>query len=213
MRAIPDVLAPLIDAARLKHVPRGQILLYAGDKPLDIFILQDGVVKIYDIDDQGNEKILHIVQPPAVLPLAAFSGGKMTTQWFYNTVVDCQVRVIPKAAFEDILATNQQLAAYLMRWFSREVHELLVRLSSLGKTNTRDKLVAVLKFFVVHHSAARRGGWQHVNFPVSHQLLADMIGVTRESAAMSMKDLQDERVVRYPRLTMLELNAEKLMVL
>ena len=213
MPALPDVLSPLIKAARLKHVPRGQILLYAGDQPTDIFMLQEGIVKIYDIDDQGNEKILHIVRPPAVMPLAVFSGGEMTTHWFYNTVVDCDVQVIQKAAFEDIFASNQPLAAYLTQWFSREVHELLVRLSSLGKTNTRDKLIAVLKFFAVHHSTPRRSGWQRVNFPVSHQLLADMIGVTRESAAMSMKDLQDAGVIRYPRLTLLEIDTKKLMQL
>jgi CRP/FNR family transcriptional regulator len=210
MDGVPKPLTDTLRSARLKHFPKGQIVLYEGDVSLDTFILKTGAIKIYDIDDQGNEKILHILKPPAVMPFAFFSGDDEPTEWFYTALTDCDVYVISKSKIRQDTLANNILALYLMHWFSREVHELLVRLSSLGKTNARDKMVAALKFLAVCHATQRRSGWWRVAFPVSHQLLADLVGITRESAAMVMKELQDERGVRNPRLTILEINLPRL---
>ncbi len=209
---MPEQLTCLIEKAKLKHFPKGQIILYEGDIPDHIFILKSGIIKIYDIDEQGNEKVLHVVKPPAVVPFAFFSNSSAGTRWFYGALVDCDVYVLPASRAREYMRADSELTLYLMSWFSREVHELLVRLSSLGKSSVRDKLEAALRFLAVCHSKQRPSGWYRVSFPVCHQLLADMIGVTRESTAMSMKELQDEGIIRNPRLTILEISFEKLTI-
>ena len=210
MDTLPNPLATALHSSRVKHFPKGQIILYEGDAAPDVFILKDGAIKIHDIDEQGNEKVLHIIKPPAIVPFAFFSGDTEGTRWFYTALTDCDVFVLPEASLAENMRMNNSLAIYLMNWFSCEVHELLVRLSSLGKTNARDKMIAALRFLAVHHAIRRRSGWWRVVFPVSHQLLADMVGITRESAAMVMKELQDNRGIRNPRLTILEINLDRL---
>lgn len=75
-------LMKLLAGARTKHVPSGQIIFYADDMPLEVYIVKNGVVKVYDIDDEGNEKILHLVKPPALIPFAFFSGMHNPLRWF-----------------------------------------------------------------------------------------------------------------------------------
>ncbi len=209
MDLMPEELRPLLNDARLKHIPKGQIIVYEGDSATEVYILKNGVIKVHDFDEQGNEKVLHIMKPPAIMPLIFFQGGSQS-EWFYTTLVDSDVYVISNDEITQAMHDNALLAVYLMHWFARETHELLVRVSSLGKTNTRDKLVAALKFLAVRHATERRSGWRRIIFPVSHQLLADMTGVTRESATIGMKELQDESFVRYPRLTILEIDFKRL---
>jgi len=206
-------LAKLINHAKLRSYPKGQIILYEGDTPGDLYIIKEGIVKVYDIDDQGNEKILHVAKSPSMFPMVFFMGGNDESRSFYTTITDAEIYVIPKEDAEAEMSKDAELAIYMMHWFSREVHEILVRLSSLEKTTTRDKLIAALKFLGVHHAATRKSGWYRVEFPVSHQILADMIGVTRESTTMVMKDLQNEKIIRNPRLTVLEINFKKLIEL
>lgn len=206
-------LTDIMPHAKLRNYPKGQIILYDGDEPNDFFIIKDGIVKVHDIDDQGNEKILHILKTPAMFPMVFFLGGNDQTKSFYTTLTDAEIYVVPKRIVEEKMHANSELAIYMMHWFSREIHEVLVRLSSLEKTNTRNKLIAVLKFLGVHHSTEQKNHWRQVNFPVSHQLLADMIGVTRESTTMIMKELQNEKIIRNPRLTQLEIKFEKLIEL
>lgn len=207
---VPSPLRKLLRSARMKHFPRGQLIFYVGDMPGEVFFITAGAVKIYDISDQGNEKILHIVKAPAVLPLAFFLGASAPLQWFYATLTDCDFYILPKDELQCSMEADNLLAAFLMKSFYVDVHELLVRLSSLEKTNVRNKLIASLKFLTVRHARRRPSGWWRVSFSVNHQLLADLSGVTRESASMAMKGLQEEKIIRNPRLTILEINRAKL---
>lgn len=211
MDRLPPPLSTYVQSARVKHIPRGQIVIYEGDLLSEVFIVKTGVVKLYDIDAQGNEKILHIVSAGAVIPFAFFSGDNAPTNWFYSALTDCDLYVVPRLELERAMSADNALSTTLIHGFSRDVHELLVRLSSLGKTKSHDKLIAVLKFLVTCHALERRSGWWRVRFAVNHQLLADMVGITRESAAIVMKELQDKKVIRNPRLTILEIDKRKLL--
>lgn len=206
-------LKQLIDKAKLRHYPKGQIILYEGDVPSDFYILKDGIVKVYDIDDQGNEKILHLIKTPSMFPMVYFMGGNDQNRSFYTTVTDSEIYVLPQSVVDEHMQADSSLAIHIMQSFAQEVHEVLVRLSSLEKTTTRDKLCAALKFLAVHHSEERKTGWRRVTFPISHQILADMIGVTRESTTMVMKEFQENKIIRNPKLTVLEINFKKLIEL
>ncbi len=211
MQSMSPLVRKLVQSARQKQFPKGQIILYPGDAVTEVLVMKSGVVKMYDIDDQGNEKVLHIVAPPAVLPFAFFAGNHRPVQWFYATLADSEVYVIPEDAFERAAIEDGQLALDLMHGFATDVHELLVRLSSLGKTKAHDKLLSTLKFLLVCHAKERANGWWRVSFMVSHQLLADITGMTRESAAMAMKEFQDASVIRSPKLNVLEIDRKKLL--
>jgi CRP-like cAMP-binding protein len=199
-------LGRLVAGARVKHYPKNQILLYGGDPVTDLYLLKKGVAKVYDIDHEGNEKVLHILKPPCIIPLTSLRRGRQSTEWFYSTITDCDVYAVPYAEAEQRITSDCKLAAYLIRQNADEMHELLVRLSSLGKTDARGKLAQVLRYLAVCHARERHGGWRQISFPVGHQLLADMIGMTRESTAISMKGLRERNIVRYPRATQLEIH-------
>lgn len=208
--SIPPTLKQLLRESRVKRIPKAQIILYEGDTPSEVFVIKSGVVKLYDIDDQGNEKILHIVKTPAVVPFAFFAGGERAIYWFYAALTDCELYVLSQERLVQAMLADGELALFLINSFTTDVHELLVRLGSLEKTNTRDKIIASLAFLSVHHADRRRNGWRRVSFPTNHQLLADISGITRESASVVMKELQDEKIIRNPRLAILEINHDRL---
>jgi len=199
-------LRPLLEHAKLRHYPRGQIILYEGENPADAFIVKSGAVKIYDIDEDGNEKIIHILKAPGIFPVLFMFGTTGQTSTFYTTVADSELYVLSRAEFEMQLTKDPALVLYCLKWFASEVQEIMRRMSSLEKSSTRIKLFAALSYLARHHADPPKSGWQRVRFPISHQLLADMIGVTRESTTMVMKTLQNEKVVRAPKLGTLEIN-------
>jgi CRP/FNR family transcriptional regulator, cyclic AMP receptor protein len=203
-------LDDLLRDSRTKHVHAGQIIAYEGDTPHEVFILKRGVIEVYDIDDQGNEKILHLVGPPSLVPFAFFSSLRQPLKWFYSSLTDCDLCVLSFTELKSMIRGNSALAETLINNFSDEVHELLVRLSSLGKTNAQDKVEAALKFLAFRHATKRHTGWYRVNFVTSHQLIANLCGITRESAAIVMKELQSQRIVRYPKPSILEIRPDRL---
>lgn len=209
--ALPAILQRAVAGARLKRVPAGQIVMYEGDVPSEVFIIQNGIVKMYDIDDDGNEKILHLFRPPALLPFAFFSGLTKPLHWYYTTLTDCTLYVVSADSLRAAISQDGKLGQFLTMNFSDDVHEILVRLSSLSKTLAKDKVRSVLRFLLVCHASERSAGWWRVEFPVSQQLVADLAGITRESAAVAMKELQDEKILRNPRVTTLEIKKASLL--
>jgi CRP-like cAMP-binding protein len=204
-------LSKLTTNARIKHYPKNQIVLYSGDAITELHILKKGIVKIYDIDHQGNEKVLHILKPPCIMPLTALQETAKTTEWFYSAVTDCEIYTLARTDAEHKIEADGKLAKLIMDRFANETHEILVHLSGLSKTDVHGKLIYVLRFLAVYHTRERRGGWRRVTFPIGQQLLADMIGMTRESTAIGTKHLRDMEIIRYPRAMTLEINLKNLL--
>jgi CRP-like cAMP-binding protein len=199
-------LEPLLATATVRRYPKGQIVLYQGENPADAFIVKSGVIKMYDIDDDGNEKILHLIKPPAIFPAVYFFGATGQTNTFFTTVSDTELYVLSRNMLEKAVEEDPKLATFCMRWFAQEVTEIMRRMSSLEKSSTHAKLLATLGYLVRQHATRQKSGWYRVNFPISHQMLADMVGVTRESTTMVMKELQAEKIVRTPRMSILDIN-------
>ena len=211
LRSAPDRFAALTAGARIKPYPRNQIILYSGDTVSDVYVLKRGVAKMYDIDRQGNEKVLHILKAPAIIPLAAIKGLNQVSEWFYGAVTDCEAYVLSQTDAEDRISQNCTLTTDVMEYLAAEMHEVLVRLSGLSKTDVYGKLMFVLRFLAVYHTKERRGGWHQVTFPIGQQLLADMIGMTRESTAIGARKLRDMNIIRFPRAMTLEINFKNLL--
>lgn len=210
LRSMPPAFRNLLELSRLRHVQKGQVLLYAGDHPTEILVIKGGIVKLHNIDNAGNEKILHLLQSPMVVPLAFFSRPEHGTRWYYTALTDCDLCVIPREKLEDLMEKNARSMRFLVNNFSEEVHEILTRLDSLGKSDSNTKLIICLRYLAVRHGLKCRGGWRKIPFTVNHQLLADMTGVARETISLAMKSLNDNKIVRNPRLAQLEINFDKL---
>lgn len=203
------IVASLKDA-RTKNVPSGQILIYEGDTGPDVYVLKSGVIKIYDIDEHGNEKILHLVQSPRLVPFTFFSDDETALKWFYATVTDCELWVCTTDQLKEMMKEDDQLSSTLVENFSVDTDELLVRLSSLGRTNSTEKVIAALLFLFekFSHEPKTKTPWRPISFPVSHQLIADLCGLTRESTALAIKRLERKELLRYPKATVLELKED-----
>jgi CRP/FNR family transcriptional regulator len=203
-------LEPLLKNAQRRSYPKSQIILYEGDAPPYMFVIKRGEVKVYDIDEQGNEKVLYILRAGAIFPFASYLGRESEVMWFYAALTDMESYAIANADLLPRMRQDPKLVLYLLERVTTDMHEAFVRIASMSKTTTRPKLVAALKFLCVYHANKPKSGWRRVNFPVSHQLLADLTGITRESTTLVIKQLQDEKITRSPRLGILEVNFDRL---
>ena len=203
-------LESLLHGTREKRFERGQLIFYAGDPPTEAAILTDGIVKVFDIDDKGQEKVLQIIKAPAILPLDCLPTPPRPIKWHYSALTDVDTRVFTPAELHEHMVQNPALSTYIISWLADESHELLTRIDSMSKTDARAKILAALRFFSVYYAGTDKRGWRRVKFPVTHQLLADITGLTRESVTIQIGQLQQERLIRSKR-PYLEIRTEKLL--
>ncbi|MDX2776490.1 Crp/Fnr family transcriptional regulator [Streptomyces caniscabiei] len=203
-------LESLFHDARKKRLDRGQMIFYADDPPTEVAVLVKGIVKVFDIDDKGQEKVLQIIKAPAILPLNCLPTPPRLTKWHYSALTDVDTHVFTPAELHDRIVKSHALSTYIISWLADESHELLTRIDSMSKTDVRAKILAALRFFGMHYTGPDKRGWRQVKFPVTHQLLADITGITRESVTIQMRQLQQEKLIR-PKRPYLEIRTSKLL--
>lgn len=206
------VIAPMLKEAKLRTYPKGQTILFPNDYTAYLFVIKKGAVTMSDIDDQNNEKILHIFGAPALFPMVSFSDETAAASWYYGALTDCEVYLLPYDTLKQRLESADGITAYnlLLQQLLKEVHELLVRLNSFNKTSSTDKLLAALKFLATHHAKTATGAWHRVTLPVTHQILAALTGLTRETVSVALRQMQEQKLVRYPSPGKLYINRSKL---
>jgi len=202
----------LFPTANLRNYSKGQIVCFLGDKPQYIFFVIKGHLKYYDIDEQGNEKILHIIGPDNIFPMMYAFGITREVEAFYGTLEPTTVLAVSMQDFQKEIKTNIEFLTRLTRWFLYEISELVYHVNSLEKTDSREKILNALKYLCVHYSEPH-GVWQKFNIPVTHQFLADFTGLARETVSATMHDITKEKLIRSSkghRIEMKRREAEKI---
>ncbi len=200
----------LFPEAILRRYPAGQIVIYDGDQPSHIFFIKKGAIKNYDIDDQGNEKIVRLIGENGFFPLIYALSDALEIENFYSTLDETEVLLIPIEQFiyrceNDIVFSNR-----CFRWFVGEATLLLDRIKGLERTESRLKVAQVLEYLANQHAVPKNENWQQVKFPVSQQFVADMVGLTRETVSVIMKDFDEQKIVHFPRQMHLEIHMKRL---
>lgn len=193
----------------MRKYAKGQIICYQGDQPQHIFFVARGHVRFYDIDEEGNEKILHLIGPNNIFPMLYAFGVTKDVGAFYSTLDAADIITVPLDEFRRETETNIKFANMLTRWFLTEIDQLVSRLSSLEKTDAKVKVLHALKYLSTHYGE-QKGVWQQINIPVTHQFLADFTGLARETVSAIMHDLDEDDIIQSRKVHKLEVKRKEI---
>ena len=202
------LIGPLIKSSTVRLYTKGQTVIYPDDQGPTLYLIKNGAVSMDTINEAGDRKILYIFGPSSLFPMTSFLDKTVTSSWFYTTLIDTELYVIPYEELVEKLKEVDGFTAYnaLLSQILSEVHELLLHISDHAKTDSNEKLISMLLFLLEHHTRRTSSPWRTVRFPVTHQLLADMTGLTRETVSLGLKEFAAKRLLRYKERGKLELN-------
>lgn len=181
---LPDSsLEPVAKVANMRRVPRGSIVVRAGDKTDFVYLVLSGSLKVLVSDEEGREVILSMLGPGELFgELGVLDDNPRSAT--VVTVVPSDLIVIAKSDFKRVLQENFEVSMFIMR-------NLVARL------RTADRKIESLALMDVYGRVARLllemaddvNGEKVVNRKISKQDIAKMIGASREMVSRVMKDL------------------------
>ncbi len=187
--------------------------MYQGDEPSHMFYVCKGSLKYYDIDQNGSEKIIHLIGPQGLLPMLYAFGSHTMIDAFYSTLDDVELLLIPMDDFKQRVQTDVALCNLILGWFAQEAECIMMRLKSLEKNDAKSKVVDALSYLVAMHSTPLSKDWFGINFGLSQQIIADLTGLTRETVSNIMRELEPFKIIRSPKQLCVEINRKKLLEL
>jgi CRP/FNR family cyclic AMP-dependent transcriptional regulator len=185
----------LASALQDRRYRPGQYLLHQDSAPEGLFVVCEGRIRLARIGPDGREQVLQMVGPGELFnaePL--FDGGPTPAN--ARAMSPVRALLLPAAVLVALIGTHPSIALLLLRELSRRQRELVILLEDLHFRSVRARLARVLL------REARDG-----SATITQQELAERAGTVREIVGRTLRDMQQEGLVRLLRgqVTMLDL--------
>ncbi|MBN3519965.1 Crp/Fnr family transcriptional regulator [Algoriphagus lutimaris] len=172
---------------------KGQILYYEGTKPLGIFCINSGVVKIYKTASNGKEQIIHLSQKGDFLGYSALLGEENYTN-SAMIVEDAKICFIPKEAFLTTLSSNTPFFKRITKALSHELGVMEEKLTDATQKSIRERLAFVL--LQLGNSYGVEGGEsQKIDLVLSREEIASMVGTATESVIRLLSEFKKDNLI------------------
>ena len=208
-----SALADLLNAFSLRKFKKGQTILFQGEVPRYAYIIKSGTVKTYNISPLGEEQLISLSSDYDIVPEAWFLGEASVAYYFYEAFTDCTVYAVPRHELIEKVSKSPEFTTHLLQRFMRLYVGSNVHINALEQPRSRDKLVHILHYLMLRFGKEQADKKNvELTLKLTHQTLANMLGVTRETIATELARLRREKVVDYKQQTYI-INRSKLLQL
>lgn len=193
--------------APTRKFAKGQIIIYEGDPIETIYYLINGYVKVSHILSDGNQRTIVIYAPGDAFPLVSFLADMGTASYFYECLTDVEVASMPQIQFQQKIKGNLELGEELIAYTYTLNQQFLERIDTLAAQNARQKVVSLFEY-LGHKAGVEKDGKIRLKIPLTSRQIAEMCGITRETASMQLTRLKKDGAIEGKRC--LVLNPHKL---
>ena len=191
---LPDAqICAISDHKNLISHRRGQILYYEGTKPLGIFCINSGVVKIYKTASNGKEQIIHLAQKGDFLGYAALLGEENYSN-SSMIIEDAKICFVPKEVFINSLLQNSEFFRRVAKSLSHEIGVMEEKLTNATQKSIRERLAYVL-LQLGNSYGVEGGGNQRIDLTLSREEIAGIVGTATESVIRLLSEFKRDNLI------------------
>ncbi|PWG00435.1 Crp/Fnr family transcriptional regulator [Levilactobacillus bambusae] len=172
-----------------ERLPAGTTLYEAGSDVDRLLVVDQGRIKVYRLDEAGQEQILYFLSGHSVDSEAALFTDSIHHN-FAETVEDSLVCSIRKTDFQRLLANTPSLAISMMNAFGNRLTDLENHNARYGTLTAHDRLLQYLE------DTAGQIGSQYFKLPLSKRDLANWLSITPETLSRQLAKLVQENHIK-----------------
>jgi CRP/FNR family transcriptional regulator len=172
----------------MKEFSRNEVILHEEDTNEFMYIILVGKVKAVQTTEEGKEIILAIHQADEFFGEISLIDGK-TSSATVIAIEDSLVAIISKKNFYSLLLSQRKVLESLLQILCVRLREAWKRIHIL---NFRDAQQRIRMLFVIlsSDSGERTPEGVVLNVKLTHQEIADMAGLTRETVTRELNKLR-----------------------
>lgn len=172
----------LIRYGEIKEVPAGTTMLRIGQTIRFTMLVLEGVVKLYQEDDEGNEFFIYHIQPGqacAVSMVCAYQHE--TSNVMARALTGVTVLTVPLQYMDKWLTRYKSWHYFVIRTYRARYDELLKTINEIAFKNMDERLEFYLKGQVKQFGK---------NVKLTHQDIASDLNSSREVISRLMKKME-----------------------
>lgn len=172
---------------------KGQTLFHEGTRPMGIFCVNAGKIKIYRLGADGKEQIIQIASGGDILGYKAMLSDE-NYPVSAETLEQCNICFIPKSNFIGILEQSPDLYQRLLKTVCHEMGIMTERITNLAQKSVRERLALTLVMLNDTYGLdAMDNGAVTIN--LTREDLANIVGTATETLIRLLHDFKEEKLV------------------
>jgi len=185
---------------RQYKIPKGQIIQTTDDRRV-FNLLQSGFVKRYLISNDGSYGVQVIYGPDDIFPITlAFSAvfdrnlNESPETYYYEAMTEVELSTVDEATLKEAMEQNPLLYKDLFAICGVRLHSTLHGLENLTLSNAYHRVAHEVLFLAKKYGVKNTKGTE-IQVPLTHQDLADILSLTRETVSTAMVQLRKKQLI------------------
>jgi CRP/FNR family transcriptional regulator, cyclic AMP receptor protein len=183
-RIAPDELRRFAEIVREKPYSKGTVILFEDTPGDSLFIVREGRVKVVLVAEDGREVILGVLGVGEHFGELSLIDDQPRSAHVI-AMDDSTLLVLRQEDFKQRVETSPAVAWALLTELSRRLRRADGKIGGLVLLDVPGRVARLLL------DAADESGGDTIDKPLTHQVIAQMIGASRETVSRTMRDFQD----------------------
>ena len=173
----------------IKQIKKNEIILYEEDTNNFMYMILSGKLKVVQTTSDGKEIILAIHQSGQTFGEISLIDGK-TSPATVMAAEDSLIVLVPKKDFHEILVKHSKVLNNLLNILCERLRDSWDKLRILTY-KVPDERIRSLFFMLSLQSEEKTSDGTLLNITLTHQDIADMTGLTRETVTRILNKWQN----------------------
>jgi CRP-like cAMP-binding protein len=183
--------------APMRRVPAGTVF-YLPEQPAEVlFILKEGRVRLYNISPAGRELTLALLEEGTIFGEMTLLGQRLQSN-YAEAVTPCLLCLMSREDVKALLLDDPRIAYRLLDTVSGRLLEAERRLSDVVFRHAPERVAAQL-LAMPREPGKRFGRPRAPEVRCTHEELASMVGVYRETVTKVLNDFRQRELIEIRR--------------
>jgi CRP-like cAMP-binding protein len=189
----PQELKRVEELARVVMFPKGVPLIKQGEEPSRLYLLKTGTVRLFRVTADGRQITTQIAGANTFIGLEALLADQPYGLTAEGLETCCALEFTRPAA-EQLFLENPVIAFKAIQSLSRNVSDTVESLLTHRLLNAQGRLLYALERLAETHGRKEESDTM-IDLPVTHQDLANLSGLSRQTVSELMSDLKAAGVI------------------
>lgn len=189
-----EQLRRISEISAIYKYSKGENLFRAGNYYSGFYILLKGLVKVYDLNKEGKETVIHIIKPVNVFAdIPLFEGKDYPVN--ADALAESIVLLVPKEKFIFLIKKHHEISFKMLAGFAKRMKSLEKRIEDLS---TKWVINRLAKYLIkeVKKSGTENLPEPFVKLVVPKSVIASYLGTITETFSRTLNKLQSDSIIR-----------------
>jgi CRP-like cAMP-binding protein len=194
-----DQLRNLFESANHRRkFSKGSIILMQTSKLEEAYLIDKGIVRVIDFDQNGEQRTVTILAKNHIFPFSWLltSLPDLGAMYFYQAVTDVELFLADIEIVRDLVRNDALLSWRIVDVMAKSYINAVSRIQNLQKTKVEEKVDFIIYYLAVMLGKKIGENKIEVESIFTHQEIADLAGLTRESVSRQLNKSKYKQIIR-----------------